>query len=199
MSSKKASHREHRSEQIRTFVCIEIPDSIRERIGRLQDSLRTIKASVSWSKPSNIHLTLKFLGALEATRIKSVHEAVERAAAGIPPFEVEVSGAGCFPYPRNPRVLWIGFSEIPDPLAQLYARLEAELERAGFEREKRKFSPHLTIGRLRKPKSGQLLAQKLTDAGFASESFLATEVLVMRSDLKPTGSVYTSQAVIKLA
>ena len=188
-----------KKESVRTFICIAIPESITERIDHLQKTLKAIDAQVSWTKPSNIHLTLKFLGAVEATRIQRVAKAVERAAAGINRFEIEVSGAGCFPSPRSPRVLWIGFSEVPDALRQLYANLEDELDREGFAREQRKFSPHLTIGRLRGPKNAAGLADALIASGFAAETFKANEVIVMRSDLKPAGSVYTAQAVIKLA
>jgi 2'-5' RNA ligase len=188
-----------KKEIVRTFICIEIPDSIKARIDQLQNALKAIDAQVSWTKSSNIHLTLKFLGAVEATRIPRVAKAVERAASGINRFEIEVSGAGCFPSPRSPRVLWIGFSELPEPLNQLYANLEDELDREGFDREKRKFSPHLTIGRLRGPKNAAHLAEALIASGFDAETFKANEVIVMRSDLKPTGSIYTPQAVIKLA
>jgi 2'-5' RNA ligase len=184
---------------VRTFICIEIPASIKERIDRLQNTLKTIDSQVSWTRPSNIHLTLKFLGAVEETRIQRVAKAVERAAAGINHFEIEVSGAGCFPSPRSPRVLWIGISEIPDALKQLYANLEDELDREGFAREKRKFSPHLTIGRFRGPKNATQLAEVLIASSFKAATFKASEVIVMRSDLKPTGSIYTPQAIIKLA
>ncbi|PYT09516.1 MAG: RNA 2',3'-cyclic phosphodiesterase, partial [Acidobacteria bacterium] len=121
-----------------------------------------------------------------------------RAVTGISPFEIEVSGAGCFPSPRNPRVLWVGFSAVPEALKQLYANLEDELAREGFPREKRKFSPHLTIGRIRSPHNSALVAESLIATGFTSETFDATEIIVMRSDLKPTGSIYTRQAVIGL-
>jgi len=188
-----------KKEVVRTFICIEIPESIKQRIDHFQKTLKAIDAQVSWTKPSNIHLTLKFLGAVEATRIQRVAGAVERAAAGINRFEIEVGGAGCFPSPENPRVFWIGISDVPDALKQLYANLEDELAREGFAREKRKFSPHLTIGRLRGPKNATELAEALIENGFKAETFKATEVIVMRSDLKPSGSIYTSQAVIKLA
>jgi 2'-5' RNA ligase len=183
---------------VRTFICIEIPASISERIGNLQTELKAVDAQVSWTKPSNIHLTVKFLGAVEPTRIQNVARAVQRAGLGINEFEIEISGAGCFPSTRNPRVLWIDLSEVPDALRQLYANLEDELDRQGFAREKRKFSPHLTIGRLRGPKNATLLAEMLTESGFKPERFTASEIIVMRSDLKPTGSIYTPQAVIKL-
>src|SRR3989442_13691831 len=186
------------SDVVRTFICIEIPESIKERISELQTTLRQINAQVSWTKPSNIHLTLKFLGAVEVSRIERVREAVERAATGISPFEVEASGAGCFPSPRSPRVLWIGLSAVPESVKQLYANIEDELAREGFPREKRKFSPHLTIGRIRTPHNSAQVAEALIASGFTPETFGRTEVIVMRSDLKPTGSIYTRQAVISL-
>ena len=184
---------------VRTFICIEIPRSISERIGNLQTELKAIDAQVSWTKPSNIHLTLKFLGAVEASRIQNVPRAVQRAVVGINRFEIEISGAGCFPSTRSPRVLWIGLPEVPDALKRLYSNLEDELDREGFAREKRKLSPHLTIGRLRGPKNATNLAEMLIESGFKAETFKATEVVVMRSDLNPTGSIYTQQAVIKFA
>jgi 2'-5' RNA ligase len=187
------------SNVIRTFICIEIPESIKERIGGLQRTLREIEAQVSWTKPSHIHLTLKFLGDVEAARIDGLCRAVERAASGIRLFDVEVSGAGCFPSPRSPRVLWVGFSNVPEQLRQLYSNIEDELARQGFEREKRKFSPHLTIGRVRTPHNAARVAEALASYGFRSEIFIATAVIVMRSGLKPTGSIYTRQSVVSLA
>lgn len=189
----------HKKDTIRTFICIEITDSIKSRIDRLQTSLKDIDAQVSWTKSSNIHLTLKFLGPVELTRIPRVCKAVERAASGIEPFEVEVSNAGCFPSSKSPRVLWVGLTKVPEPLKQLYDNLEAELACEGFEREKRKFSPHLTIGRLRGPKNGERLAEALITSGFEKEVFKASAIIVMRSDPNPAGSIYTPRCVINLA
>ena len=196
MSRNEASREHRRANIIRTFICIEIPASIKERIDRLQNTLREIEAQVSWTKASNIHLTLKFLGDVETARINRVLKAVERASTGISPFEVEVSGAGCFPSPRSPRVLWVGIPVVPEALKHLYANIERELAREGFPREKRAFSPHLTIGRIRTSHNSALVADALIATGFTPETFDATEVIVMRSDLKPTGSIYTHQGVI---
>src|ERR1700730_4482995 len=93
---------------IRTFIAVEIPESIKSRIERLQETLREVGANVNWSRPSNIHLTLKFLGAVEESRIERVRKAVEDAARGIGPFEVQIGGTGCFPSPRRPRACWGG-------------------------------------------------------------------------------------------
>jgi 2'-5' RNA ligase len=194
---KSHTHREQaREETVRTFICIEIPDSIKTRIEKLQESLRGIEAQISWTRPHNIHLTLKFLGGVTASRLERIKAAVERAAKGINSFEIEVSGTGCFPTPRNPRVLWVGITSVPRELQDLYSNIEDELSRDGFEREKRNFSPHLTIGRIRTPHNASQVAETLINSGFAAERFRAKEVIVMRSDLKPTGSIYTPQSII---
>ena len=199
MSKKHPARDNESTDVVRTFICIEIPQSIKGRINRLQEILRQLDAQISWTKPSNIHLTLKFLGGVEAARIERVKKALERAANGIGPFEVEVSGSGCFPSARSPRVLWVGFSNVPELLQHLYSNIEDELAREGFEREKRKFSPHLTIGRIRAPRNSARVAEALIASGFESEAFIATEVILMRSDLKPAGSIYTPQAVLRLS
>jgi len=95
--------------------------------------------------------------------------------------------------------LWVGVSDVPEQLRRLYTNIEDELARQGFQRETRKFSPHLTIGRIRAPHNAAQVAEALIKSGFSSERFVATEVVLMRSDLRPTGSIYTPQTVIRLS
>lgn len=184
---------------IRTFICIEIPPSVKSRLEELQRALRQPDAQISWVKPANIHLTIKFLGETAAAKIDTVRRAVERATESVRAFEIEVGGAGCFPAPRNPRVLWVGLSRVPEVLSQLHARLEGELARHGFPRESKRFAPHLTIGRARNPNRARPTAEALIARGFAPIAFQASEIIVMRSDLSPSGSIYTPQAVINLS
>jgi 2'-5' RNA ligase len=183
---------------VRTFICIDIPESVKQRIGALQQSLKKIDARASWVKPGNIHLTLKFLGDVERSRLDRVRDAVERATGSTSPFQVEVGGAGCFPSPRSPRVLWVGLTGMPEPLTRLHKSIEDALAREGFPREAKRYSPHLTIARPRAPQEASKLAEALISAGFEPESFEAREVIVMRSDLHPQGSIYTPQVVIRL-
>ncbi|MEK6303119.1 MAG: RNA 2',3'-cyclic phosphodiesterase [Acidobacteriota bacterium] len=187
-----------RSGSIRTFICIEVPESVKERIGRLQQTLARHDAKISWVKPSNIHLTLKFLGDVAAARIPAVCSAVERAARLSGAFEIEVGGAGCFPSAKSPGVFWVGLTAVPDLLSQLHVLIEEELASEDFPREARRFSPHLTIGRVRLPKNANQVAEALIATDFEPETFRATEVIVMRSELKPTGSIYTPQVIIEL-
>ena len=187
-----------RSNAVRTFICIEVPQSIKERIARLQEALGRHEARISWVKSSNIHLTIKFLGDVEAARIPAVCSAAERAVQLSSTFDIEVGGAGCFPSAKSPRVFWVGLTAVPYPLAQLQGSIENELANEGFPREGRRFSPHLTIGRVRSPKQASLAAEELIKVGFDVESFRVVEVIVMRSDLNPTGSVYTPIVKLKV-
>jgi len=187
-----------RDDAVRTFICIEIPEALKTLIADLQRELKQIDAQVSWVKPENIHLTLKFLGDIPQSRIAAVSKAVERAAGSSSPFDVEVSSTGCFPSTRSPKVLWVGLSHVPTQLNHLHQAIEDELAHAGFARESKPFSPHLTIGRVRPPRRAPEVAERLIARGFRSEPFSAGEVIVMRSELNPSGSVYTPQAVIRL-
>ena len=198
MSRREKQAGDSRDDAIRTFICIEIPEAVKERIADLQRELKEIDARVSWVKPANIHLTVKFLGPVTPSRIAGIRQAVERAAGSCNPFEIEVAGTGCFPTPRNPKVLWVGLSQVPNQLQQLQQTIEGELAGAGFPREPKRFSPHLTIGRVRSPRGASEVAERLIASAFDAQTFSATEVIVMRSDLKPSGSVYTHQALIQL-
>lgn len=183
---------------IRTFICMGLPESVKVRIEKLQRELRQIEAQVSWVKAANIHLTLKFLGDVPQAKIPLIAAAVKLAIGSCGPFQVAVGGAGCFPSLRNPTVLWIGVSPIPEALTQIYEAMEEELARQGFARETKRFKPHLTIARLRNPRNTKAVADAFMACGFEDESFQASEVIVMRSDLTPRGSIYTPQAVIPL-
>ncbi|MFL6276234.1 MAG: RNA 2',3'-cyclic phosphodiesterase [Blastocatellia bacterium] len=184
---------------IRTFVCIEVPPTVKARIEALQGTLRHSGVPISWVKPANIHLTIKFLGDVAASRIADVSRAVERACQAVSAFDITVTGAGCFPSLKSPRVLWVGLDPMPDALRRLHANIEAELEREGFAREARGFAAHLTMARVRDPFKARPTVEALLAAGFAAETFSATEVIVMRSDLHPAGSIYAPQAVVPLS
>jgi 2'-5' RNA ligase len=178
---------------VRTFVCIEVPASIRERIGETQKQLRNIGSRVSWANTANIHLTMKFLGDVPVARLPKVFDAVDRAVIGVDEFEIEVGGTGCFPSPRRPRVLWIGIHQPSTGLMELHTSVEEQMVVAGFPPEGKRYSPHLTIGRVREPERAADLGEALVAASFPPERFLVRHVIVMRSDLRPTGSVYTPQ------
>lgn len=185
---------------IRTFIAIELPDKVKAAMKDVTDTLRKSGADVRWVRPEGVHLTLKFLGGVEAVIMDELAGAVERAAKGTGSIELEVKGIGVFPNERSPRVVWLGLSGGLERLAQLNEKIEAACEGLGFKREKRPFKPHLTLGRVKSRKGRDALMrtvaeiEKIDLGGFTSDA-----VSVMKSELKPTGAVYTELRRIDLS
>jgi len=176
---------------MRLFVAVNLPSEIRDRIAAVQESLRRAQADVSWVRAENIHVTLKFLGETEEKRLERIRSAlIEVSRAGMP-FSMEVSGVGSFGG-RIPRVVWVGVGDGAEPLTQLAGRIEAALGRVGFPKERRGFTAHLTLGRVRSPRNAETLLAALQE--FHAEKFggfTTTQFELMQSELRPTGSVYT--------
>jgi len=183
---------------IRTFIAINLPDSVRERIAEFQAKLKQDRADVKWVRPESIHITLKFLGDVEEEKMDGVAQAVQRSVEGMSAFTVSVEGTGTFPNDRRPRVLWVGVEEGAEKLADLAMNLDRELSGLGFEGEKRKYSAHLTIGRVRSLNRMDGTVESMRALGFEGEAFEVRDVVVMKSDLQPTGAVYTALRRINL-
>ena len=137
-------------EQIRAFVAIELPDELKLALARLQDRLKSGRAApVKWVDPHGIHLTLKFLGDISSDMAGKVTSALEEAVRGISPFQLETGGLGAFPDLRRVQIVWVGLTGEVSRLSQLHKSIEAGLSGLGFLPEKRAFTPHLTLARLR--------------------------------------------------
>jgi len=158
------------NDSVRTFICIELPEEIRNRIDALQCRLKEVEAEVRWVRSGNIHLTLKFLGDIPSPKIASVRLAIESAIQDEREFSIEVSGTGCFPSSHDPKVLWAGVGSPSGALARLQALIEKSLEVTGFAKEPRPFSPHLTLGRVKSRRNARRLVEAMTGAGFAALS-----------------------------
>lgn len=176
---------------MRLFVAVNLPAEIRERLAAEQDRLRRAQADVSWVRAENIHVTLKFLGETEEKRLDRIRPALLEVARGSAPFRIQVSGLGSFGG-RVPRVVWVGVQEGAEPLSRLAKDVEAAMARLGFPREKRGFSAHITLGRVRSAKNAEALLTALTQAETGPlGSVEVNQFELMQSELRPTGSVYT--------
>lgn len=185
--------------KIRTFIAIEIPDEIRNKIGELQNSLKKLGGRVSWTRPGNIHLTLKFLGDTDENLIDEIASQLQEWVAAIQPFQVTIKNAGAFPNFKYPRVLWVGAESEEKRLVELAAKIEDGVERFGFKKENRPFSAHLTLGRVKDVKGIRPVIDKLKDQeNFEAGSFLAEEFLLIKSELHPAGAIYTPLKTIAL-
>ena len=178
-------------EAVRTFICLQLPAFARDRLASTQQRLRASGAQVSWVKPHNIHLTLKFLGSVPAERLQEIVLGVQRAAVPAPPILLELTVLGCFPNRRVPRVIWAGPKQLPKELRNLQQRVEKELVAIGFPAESRPFSPHFTLGRVRSGRHIGKLVAAIQEERLEPLLFEAAEVIVMASRLHASGALYT--------
>lgn len=190
---------------LRTFIAVELDRDLKAGLERVQDSLRQQLApgSVRWVHPQSVHLTLKFLGDTPSEKVDLIAEALAQATARINPFTFTVGGLGCFPNSRRPRVVWAGLQDPSGSLARLRDAVEAEVAPLGFPTEARPFSPHLTLGRVQNRASKSELLEigaVVLNSPIANIGQMAvTGVAYIKSDLRPSGSVYTTLAEASLA
>ena len=184
---------------MRLFIAIEIPDEIKQEMIRVQEQLKKVNVVASWPRTEGMHLTLKFLGEVPETKIQEIVSGLQTAAEGIGRFRLEVKGVGTFPNPRNARVVWIGLSGNIGKLTQLQEAVEDALAGIGLARDERKFTAHLTLGRIKQVRSrDQWLAVLAECKDRSLPGFDATAVSLMKSELKPSGAVYTEMSRVEL-
>lgn len=178
----------------RTFLAIDLPSSLQSAIGQ---NIRTVKRELpglSWSKPENLHINLKFLGETTESQVDQIRQVVGPAISHVSPFTLEINGFGVFPDDRVPRVLWIGLGGALDSLASLAECVGRAVVPLGFPQEYRPFRPHLTVARVKKDhrEVGRVLGTLgvLTDP-FPCGPLPVERVTLFKSDLRPTGPVYT--------
>jgi len=190
-------------EPIRAFIAIELPSQIKAALSQLQGNLRTSKnAAVKWVNPEGIHLTLKFLGNVDEAEIPALTKALSEAVRGVAPFSLQLGDPGAFPGSQAPRVVWVGVEGEIELLRTLHNNVDRVLTPLGFPPEKRAFSPHLTLGRVREKASpgerrrlGENVAVLKTGA---KSSFKVESLSLMRSKLTREGAVYSCLASFAL-
>jgi len=155
---------------------------------------------VRWSRPEQLHLTLKFLGDVAADRVTGLKVALGNACEGHAQFQLALENVGCFPNLRNPRVIWIGVSGDVDKLQELRRRVDAQTRDFGEHSEGRDFQPHLTIGRVKaEPRRAKAVgdAVEQTRVGTLGE-WTVCEVELIQSELLPQGACYTQLSAVRL-
>ncbi len=179
-------------ETFRAFIAIDLPESVQSFLSEAQEALKLYGFRVKWVRPQNIHLTLKFLGNTATAGTDKIAEAMTLAARNCPVVTMAAKGIGVFPDVRRPRVIWAGLNGQLEILANLQQTLDAHLADLGFPRETRAFKSHLTLGRVK----GKIASARMNAAidklkEFESEPFEINRVILFKSELRPTGAVYT--------
>ena len=182
---------------LRAFIALEIPSKVQNDIHQATSKLRSeIGSLVRWVPAENLHLTLKFLGDISATHVEFLNQMLRVEADSHKIFDIQLTGLGSFPSSKRPRLIYIGI-QAPPELSALQHAVESGAHRLGYQSEDRSFSPHLTLGRVKH--ASQISASDQQRIRHALEQTkidsLGTarvdSVHLYKSDLKPTGSVYT--------
>lgn len=181
---------------MRMFIATDIGE--REEIINVEKKLETMQGKIKLVEPWNIHLTLKFLGETSEKLIPEIKEVMEEASKDISPFSCELAGIGAFPSANYIRIIWIGLKDNGET-KRIAQRLEEGLESYGFKREKREFTPHITIARVKNVKDKQemkLFLQKYANASFGKVNI--DSIVLKKSELKKEGPIYETLTEVKL-
>jgi len=182
---------------IRTFVAIPIPAAWEEYLAGVSRDLADQVHGVSWVRPGNLHMTVRFLGDLGESGAARVGDAVARGAAGAEAPLAELGRLGGFPSLDRPRVVWVGIARGEPELLALGRRVNVAIDSAGFDRADKPFRPHLTLGRVREGARG-LEALRGYAPPPPPPGALLDRIVVMKSDLHPSGSRYTALREVRL-
>jgi len=188
---------------MRAFIAIEIPEELRTRLSAVRAELshlltaQQMASALRWSGTQNYHLTLRFLGETGEDQRACVEALLGRVTAHCPPFPLSLEGLGAFPNWRKMRVLWVGMTGDLPPLNTLQGRIESGAQACGFAVEPQGFHPHITLARTSREapsglisQAGALLAEQ-TKVARQLGQWEVSELVLMQSDLRPEGSVYT--------
>ncbi len=181
---------------LRCFIAIEIPESIKRSISDLIDSLKKSGAEVKWTAYENMHITLQFLGETDESLIPVIKETLGKILAPYAQFYIKITGVGCFPSGRRPRIIWVGMEE-SQTLINLYKDIADGMVKFGYQKEERGFTPHVTIGRVKSHKNMNELLKRIDEVKTTRFSdFQAQHITLMKSELKPSGAKHYSLAEI---
>jgi len=176
---------------MRCFVAVELTETVRKRLAALQQRFGDLGRSVRWVRPDAMHLTVKFLGEVPDWQLPDASRAVADVARQCRPFEFAIRSTGCFPPRGNVRVIWVGVEETSGELAACKRLCEDAFSALGFPKESRPFSPHLTLGRVKDPRSAGDLRERIAACSdFEAGTVSAGELVLFESRLSPQGAQY---------
>jgi RNA 2',3'-cyclic 3'-phosphodiesterase len=186
-------------EKLRAFIAIPLPGHVRRKLGTVQSQIRDTGINASWPDPDAFHLTLRFLGVIHQDILVQVQAVMETFSGTCPDLTLSTGRLGVFPGIRNARIIWAGIEGQTRQLSRLYKDIDKELHAIGFSRQLKRFSPHITLARLRVPiHSGALVHAMTQVTAAAPEKFHAGHMTLYKSRLTPRGAVHTRLFQVKL-
>ena len=176
---------------LRTFISVTVP----KEIFSLQEMLKTTidfkGKNLKWVKSGQIHLTLKFIGYTPPDSVDKINGILSEVVKRHEWIELFVTGTGCFPVPKRPRVLWLGMIGAINKLNNFVSDINVVLEKLGFPIEEKEFIPHITIGRVSYPPKSTPNISTFLQAKYESIPLSITRIRFMCSELFTNGPIYS--------
>jgi 2'-5' RNA ligase len=180
---------------IRSFISVDLDN---HNFLEIQELIKKTKANIKFIEPKNIHITLKFLGDIEKSQIKQIEDTIYNSINGINSFKIDVKGLGVFPNKSYIKIIWAGIKNY-QTLENTVNRIDENLSIVGFKKEKRDFSPHITIGRVKTAKNKKQLLEIIERYGdYNFGEFTVDSINLKKSELTPKGPIYSNISEIKL-
>ena len=176
---------------LRCFIALPTSPEVKDAISAVQKMLIATEADVRWESNDKFHITLKFLGNSEQSVVNSFSSKLELLPQNVSYIRVLYNSIGAFPDVQRPKVIWVGIEENAE-VKKLQNEIESLCAEFGYKREEREFHPHITLGRVKGNKNLHLLTDMLKSLTLEPIQARCSEILLIRSDLKPSGSVYTT-------
>lgn len=182
----------------RTFWAIKVSPTVEDLIKQIYQDIPELGYGIKLVPPENVHITLKFLGDTEESKINAIVETVKGKVDKFSSFKIVVGGVGCFPNAKRPRVIYLGIKDGLEKLREISNIIEKSMEIFGYEREKREFTPHLTIGRVKDDKKALNGVEDFLRYQYEPITFQANQITFYESILKPEGAIYKPLSIINL-
>ncbi len=177
---------------MRLFIALPLPVQVENALKSIIQNLKKYDERIRWVNPSNIHVTLRFLGETDPKQVPELKQIITDATTTCKPFAVRITKIGAFPNIRHPRIIWAGFHDdlVSVQVNKLASIIEQSVRESGFEPEKKKFRPHLTLARIKNPASLKALPQILQNYKIEPIECKLNKICLFQSTLTPKGPIY---------
>ena len=183
--------------QVRAFLAIDLDDDLKPKINRLIKEFKKTDARIKYVELTNLHLTLKFFGEIDTNGLELLEEKIANVVSEFEPFDIKIRSCGAFPNKNHIKVIWVGIDD-DAIIKDLHDKLDNEFTRLGFDKDK-KFSTHLTIGRMKAAKNKDKVKSTIEEFGDIEIGEMRVDkISLKKSTLKPSGPVYEDLKVFEL-
>ena len=183
--------------EIRAFLAIDLDDDLKPKINRIIKEFKQIDTKIKYVELTNLHLTLKFFGDIDTNGLKLLEDAIANVVSEFEPFKINISGCGSFPNNNHIKVIWVGIED-DSILKDLHDKLDKEFARIGFDKD-RKFSTHLTIGRMKSAKNKDKVKSTIEEfSNVEIGEMEVSQISLKKSTLTPRGPIYEDISIFEL-